>query len=274
MLLATRVTRNLTDKAVWHTTELPELTVCWTALPGLLDESITLSLWYSEDSSLIQVFFHTTTFTLMVNGESFYVSAFYLPFTHIHALMDVSERNLGLVLCPRAFGMPSEADGERTLWLVGDLLHHLIYSYPIIVILFSWLSIDSHWIGWFIISSIFLKTATITFKWDFSYIWLLRPAPSGTVSPSVNLSDLLHGKKRKCSSQYWPLQIYVLKLFVIFLNCGQLTAGKSRKTFDIFLIITDSDGWTNVTGCRWATANSAKTNCTNLLKNTACEAWS
>lgn len=63
-----------------------------------------------------------------------------------------------------------------------------------------------------------------------------------------------------------------LKIICHFLNCGQLTAGKSRKTFDIFLIITDSDGWTNVTGCRWATANSAKTNSTNLLKNTGCEA--
>lgn len=140
-------------------------------------------------------------------------------------------------------GCIREKLGEQTLWLVGDLLHHLIYSHPIIVILFSWLSIDSHWIGWFIISSIFLKTATITFKWDFSYIWLLRPAPSGTVSPSVNLSDLLHGKKQKCSSQYWPLQIYVLKLFVFFFKTvGSYLQAKAEKHFISFwlsLILMD-----------------------------------
>lgn len=41
----------------------------------------------------------------------FYIGALILTFTHIHTLLDASERNLGLLPCPGVFGMQTGAQG-------------------------------------------------------------------------------------------------------------------------------------------------------------------
>lgn len=46
----------------------------------------------------------------------FYYSAFCVTFTHIYALMDISESNSGLVSCPRVFGTQTGAVRSISKW--------------------------------------------------------------------------------------------------------------------------------------------------------------
>uniref|UniRef100_A0A3P9DUE1 Metalloendopeptidase n=1 Tax=Maylandia zebra TaxID=106582 RepID=A0A3P9DUE1_9CICH len=61
----------------------------------------------------------------MVNGlylySAFYVSPFYLMFTHILRALDASERNLGLLSCPKIIAMQPCLNLDEPLVIFGDI---------------------------------------------------------------------------------------------------------------------------------------------------------
>lgn len=59
-----------------------------------------------------------SSFTTIYTNTFFYAFStlvlFYLAFTHIHSLMDSSDRNLGLVFWPKIFGMQTGGARDQT----------------------------------------------------------------------------------------------------------------------------------------------------------------
>lgn len=69
---------------------------------GWLFLNISLNcLWLLMVNGLVLIYAFLVLYTICLNHTNTFFQCFYLTLAHIYALMDASERNLGLISCPR-----------------------------------------------------------------------------------------------------------------------------------------------------------------------------